>query len=64
MGFGVISIFDLAKDTEFEPKLQTRCPEPDPFIQYDDIIFGIGMDEKLYVYQDSCWRRADERDKL
>jgi hypothetical protein len=60
MVLGLNSIFDLAKGTEFEPKTQTKCPEPDPFIQYNDIIFGIGMDDRLYVYENGYWRKAEE----
>ena len=53
-------IFDLAKGTECEVKNYHAkiSVEPDPFLEYNGIVFGIGMDTKLYIYEDKKWRKA------
>jgi hypothetical protein len=53
------TIFDLAKGTECEPKFEpTSFPTPDPFLEYNGVQFGIGMDAKLYIKEDGKWRKA------
>lgn len=56
------SIFKIALGTECEPKnKQSPCPEPETFLQYKDVEFGIGMDEQLYIKEDNTWRKAQSK---
>jgi len=60
------NLFDLAKGTECEPKeLLTPeqrsgfgCVMPDVFLEYKGVKFGIGMDEKLWIWENESWRKA------
>jgi hypothetical protein len=53
------SIFDLAKGTVCEPKTPNKSSvEPDVFLEYNGVRFGIGMDCKLYINVDNKWRKA------
>jgi hypothetical protein len=57
------SIFDIAKGTELEPKYKGKISvEPDPFLEYNNIVFGIGMDCKLYIREDNVWRKVQEKE--
>jgi len=61
-----VQIFEIAKGTECEPKeILTEeqrsgfgCVVPDIFLEYKGIKFGIGMDAKLWIYEDGEWRKA------
>ena len=56
------SIFDITKGTELEPKYKSKISvEPDPFLEYNNIVFGIGMDCKLYIREDNVWRKIKEK---
>jgi hypothetical protein len=57
-GVNKIDLFRLADGTECEPKEKTVCPQPDIFIEYKGIAFGIGMDNKLYIRENGTWRKA------
>ena len=53
------NIFEIAKGTVCEPKTPNKSSiEPDTFLEYNGIRFGIGMDCKLYIHEDGKWKRA------
>jgi len=58
-----VNIFDIAVGTECEPKIDDKCWKagcyiPDVFLEYNGVKFGIGMDDKLYIYENNVWRKA------
>jgi len=59
-------IFELAKGTECEPK-EFLTPEerngfgcviPEVFLEYKGVKFAIGMDAKLWIWEEGSWRKA------